>query len=209
MIINKITIKSEGYVYCKSRFYSAQDILDTSSFYTFSQEVNKLIGEIDSGNWAISYLLSMYKHRPEDFVLFDQPQITVNNADFSLNELSKISCYMDKLDPLFSTNDSVKELILKGLEHSGLNYAYSDIKDIFRLDNERVERPLSGVGNEIFRAMAAIGFSHKKEIFCFPWLSAKRFNYYHLNLDFALETLKKLNKVVVIPIGADIQGGHR
>ena len=71
-----------------------------------------MIGEIDSGVWAISYLLSMYKQSPEDFVLFDPPEVTVNNKVISLNELSEYSCYIDNLYPLFSMNKSVKEHII-------------------------------------------------------------------------------------------------
>ena len=201
MKISNISIKSEGYVYCKSSFYSAQDSLSDCSCYSFSRGINKLIGEIDSGNWAISYLMSMYKYRPKDFVLFEQPQIAVDNRCISLNELSEFSCYMDKLYPLFSTDNSVKEHIVQGLEHSKSNYTYNDIKNLFHIDSERFERPINGAGNEIFKAMAAIGFSYKKEIFCFPWLSDKRFNGYHENLTTLLQILKGLEKTVIIPVG--------
>jgi len=205
MKISNITIKNKGYVCCKSRFYSAQDCLSNHSCYSFSQGINKLIGEIDSGNWAISYLLSMYKHRPEDFILFEQPQVAVNDKWISLNELSEFSCYMDELDPLFSATNSVKELIIQGLGHSKLNCSYDDIKNLFYIDSERFERPLSGVGNEIFKAMAAIGFSYKKEIFCFPWLSNSRFDSYHKNLTALLQILENLEKTVVIPVGISPQ----
>ena len=205
MKISNISIKNEGYVYCKSSFYSAQDSLSNHSCYSFSQGINKLIGEIDSGNWAISYLLSMYQHRPEDFVLFEQPKVAVNNKWISLNELSEFSCYMDKLDPLFSTNNSVKEHIIRGLDHSKLNCSYDNIKNLFCIDSERFERPLDGVGNEIFKAMAAIGFSYKKEIFCFPWLSNMRFESYHENLTTLLKILEKLEKTVIIPVGISEQ----
>ncbi len=201
MEINNISIKNEGYVYCKSSFYSAQDSLSNYSCYSFSCGINKLIGEIDSGNWAISYLLSMYKHRPEDFVLFEQPRVAVNNKFISLDELSEFSCYMDKLYPLFSTTNSVKEHIIQGLEHSKLNCSYDDIKNLFYIDNERFERPLNSVGNEIFKSMAAIGFSYKKEIFCFPWLSNRRFENYHKNLTALLQILENLKKTVIIPVG--------
>lgn len=201
MKISNINVQNEGYVYCKSNFYSAHDSLSNYSCYTFSLGINKLIGEIDSGNWAISYLLSMYKYRPEDFVLFEQPKVTVNSKLISLNELSEFSCYMDKLDPLFSASNSVKKLIMQGLEHSKLNCSYDDIKNLFHIDSERFERPLTGVGNEIFKAMAAIGFSYEKEIFCFPWLSNKRFESYHENLTTLLQILENLKKIVIIPVG--------
>ena len=201
MKIDYISVRNEGYAFCRSRFYYSEDILCGNLPYNFSVGVNKLIGEIDSGNWAISYLLSMYKHRPKDFVLFEQPSVTVNDEVLTLDKLSAFSCYMDTLDPLFFTKDSVKGLIEQGLMHSKLNYTYEDIKKIFCLDDERVGRPLASVGNEVFRAMAAIGFSHDKEIFCFPWLSSRRFENYHQNLTSVLQILAELEKVVIIPVG--------
>lgn len=201
MQINNVNVKNEGYVYCRSSFYSAQDSLSGYSCYTFSTGINKLFGEIDSGNWAVSYLLSMYKYRPEDFILFELPSASVNKKLISLNELSEFSCYMDKIDPLFSTCNSVKRLITQGLESSKSNYLCDDVKNLFHIDSERFERPLTEVGNEIFKAMAAIGFSHSKEMFCFPWLSEKRFESYHNNLTAVLSILENLKKIIILPVG--------
>lgn len=201
MIIRSIKVHNEGYVYCKSNFYCAQDILSNDLKYTFSTGVNELVGEIDSGNWAISYLLSMYKYSSDDFVLFEQPKLILNDEVVSLSDFSTLSCYMDKLYPLFSNNDSVRNLVSKGLEYSKLNNCSDDIKKMFCIDDERFERPLTGVGNEIFRAMAAIGYSYKKEIYCFPWLSNYRFESYRENLGDLLEMLKNLGKIVILPVG--------
>ena len=201
MKISNINIHNEGYVYCKSSFYSAQDSLSNYFCYNFSPGINKLIGEIDSGNWAISYLLSMYKHRQEDFILFEQPTVTVNNELIYLNELSQFSCYMDKLDPLYSSENSVKNLVIQGLEYSRINYSYDDVRDLFHIDCERFERSIAGIGNEFFKALVAIGFSYGREIFCFPWLSNKRFDSYHENLTDLLKILERLKKIVVLPIG--------
>ena len=55
MKISNIGIKNEGYVYCKSCFYSALDGLSNNLCYSFKPGINKLIGEIDSENWAVSY----------------------------------------------------------------------------------------------------------------------------------------------------------
>ena len=202
MRIVNVSVQNEGYVFCNSNFYSAQDTLSNSTCYNFSIGINKLQGEIDSGNWAISYLLSMYKHRPKDFVLFDSTTVMVNNdKTISIDELSLYSCYLDKLDPLFTYSVPVNKLVLKGLKRSHSKYSCDDIKSLFQIDNERFERPLSGVGNEIFKAMAAIAFANGKEIYCFPWLSNKRFSLYDKNLTELLETLKECGKIVIMPVG--------
>lgn len=201
MTIECISVKNEGYVYCKSSFYSAQDCLSSNTSYTFSVGINKLIDEIDSGVWAVSYLLSMYKHRFNDFILFEEPKVSVNDSIVSLNDISEYSCYMDKLYPLFSTQDSVRKLVSRGLEKAKLNYSSDDIRELFHIDNERFERPITGVGNEIFRAMSAVGYAYGKKVYCFPWLSKKRFNGYHGHIVDLLDILEKLKKVVILPLG--------
>ena len=201
MEINEIVIKSEGYIYCKSKFYSACDSLQSYSSYTFSQGINKLLGEIDSGNWAASYLLSMYNHRAKDFVLFDDPIVFVNDQKLPLKDISKFTCYMDNLDPLFLTKASIKQMVKKGLTRSRLGFSCDDIKEMFSIDDERFERPISGAGNEIFKALGAIGVAFNKEIFCFPWLSNRRYAYYHKNLTIVLQALEDLRKIVILPLG--------
>lgn len=200
MKIKNVTVINDGYIYCSSAFYSAHDILNNSEF-SFTVGINKMSGEIDSGIWAISYLLSMYKYKPEDFVLFEQPRALINNEYVSLDELSKFSCYMDKSYPLFAKNISVKELVMQGLEYSKIKCTANDIKDLFSLSDQRFERPLTSAGNEIFRAMSAIAVAYDKQIFCFPWLSNKRFESYHDNLTTLLQILENLKKIVIVPAG--------
>ena len=201
MAINKIQIRADGYIHCKSCFYSAFDVLSGDSGYTFSQGTNMLVGEIDSGSWAVSYLLSMFECRPKDFVMSEIPQIAVNGEPLPFHELAKFTCYMDRSFPLFSSMASVRLCVEKGLKSSGLTLCADDVKDLFCLDSQRFERPLAGVGNEIFRAMSAIAYCFGQQVFCFAWLSKSRFEGYHKNLSGALETLEVLNKTVIMPVG--------
>lgn len=201
MKIESINVTNEASVHCRSSFYTAQDSLRTTLNYDFSVGINKLIGEIDSGIWAVSYFLSMYKYRPKDFILFDEPKLKINNMVLSLNDLSRYTCYMDKLYPFFSTKVPIKKLILRSLKRNKLNCSADDIRDIFHMDKDRFERPITGVGNEIFRAMAAIGYVNGKQVYCFPWLSQERFNGYHLHLTDLIDILDKLGMIVIVPIG--------
>ena len=203
MKIKGVTVINEGYVHCSSNFYSAHDILNNLKF-SFSVGINKITGEIDSGIWAISYLLSMYRYKPENFVLFQQPTVLVNDENMSLDELAEFSCYMDTSYPLFSDNVSVRELVSNGLKYSKIKYTVDDIKSLFSLSDKRFESSLSTVGNEIFRAMSAVAFAYDKQIFCFPWLSKMRFDKYHQNLTILLQMLEKFNKTVILPIGISI-----
>ena len=201
MEIESINVKNDGYVRCKSNFYSAFDILQHERSYTFSIGINMLTGDIDCGNWAVSYMLSMYKYRPKDFILFEEPNVIVNGDSIPLSEMSEYCCYMDDLHPLFNKRCTVKKLVTRALHYNKINYSCEDVRNLFCISKDRFEKPLKAVGNESLKAMAAIAFSHNKEIFCFPWLSSSRFENYHSNLSGLLQILENLNKIVIMPVG--------
>lgn len=201
MDIKCIDINNNGYICCQSCFYTAENVLQPGKSYHLVNGINYLKGEIDSGIWSVSYMLSMYDYCVDDFVLFQSPCLTVNdNSILTLSEVSNYSCYFDFLHPLFSDNETIKEKVEKGLKNS-TQYSSKDIADIFQIDSERFERPLNCVGNEVFKGMAAIGFCNNKDIYCFPWLSKMRFNSYHNNITYVLDVLERMNKMVIVPIG--------
>jgi hypothetical protein len=201
-MIHAIKVQNDGYIICKSSFYKARDTLSGKP-YTFTAGINKLVGEIDSGNWAVSYFLSMYKPKSNRFIVFDRLEVTVNDEVYSMDEFLKLSCYIDESYPLFSDTKvkTVREMVEQALQQNDLPHTVDEIRELFQMDNERFGRPLREVGNQIYKAMAAICFCHKKEVFCFPWLSHKRFEYYHGNLTGLLDVLSGLNKVVIVPVG--------
>lgn len=205
MKIEEIKVKNTGYVHCYSNFYTSKDNLEEGLEYHFSVGVNKMNGEIDSGVWAISYLLSMYKYRPNDFILFEDSNVSINDDKvMSLDCLSQYSCYMDRYYPLFTSKKPVNKLIEKGIHDNKLDYLPGEIKELFMITTERYNQPLNAVGNEIFKAMAAIAYCNGKEVFCFPWLSESRFNYYHSNMTFVLDTLGSLKKIVILPVSRHV-----
>lgn len=201
MKIEKICVKNGGYVHCRSGFYTVHDSLNYEKKFEFTVGVNKLIGEIDSHIWAVSYYLSMFKYRPKDFVLYKQLEVVVNDTTLPLNELLKYTCYMDKLYPLFSTKKSVRKLITQGIKKNKLNCTPEEIKDLFSLDDQRFERPVKYVGNERLLAMTAIGYVHGKQVFCFPWLSQARYNGFHGYMTESLKMLESLGKIAIVPVG--------
>lgn len=201
MKITKIKIKNNGYVYCKSTFYNAHDILTDSCDYSFYIGINELKGEIDSGVWGISYLMSMYNYTLKDFVLFDKTNIEVNDIEIELKEFCQYSCYLDKEYPLFNSKKSIRKLVDEGLKKTKLNYTADEIRNLFKIDSERYERPIFAVGNEIFKAMVAVGYANNKQVFCFPWMSKMRYDGYHNHFKDLLSILSKLDLVVILPLG--------
>ena len=194
-------IPGDGYVRPRSMYYSSTGVLSRLNYYAFYSGINQLTGDIDSGNWEVSYLLSMFKYRHKDFILLEKPVIIVNGTPSSLEGISGNTCYMDELYPLFSSNRTVKEQIIRGIKRSGSNLSCLEIIDHFKLDDQRFERPIKQTGNERFRAMAAIGTAYGKKLFCFPWFSRERFNGFHNNISGCLKMLENLGKIVVLPVG--------
>ncbi len=202
MKIEKLDVAVDGgYIECRSGFYTVHDGFGRETTYTFFPGLNKMQGEIDSGVWAISYFLSMRGRRPKDFILFDNPVIFVNGDQMSINELEKYSCYMDKINPLFARKKSVREMVSIGLKKSGLSHAPEEIRELFCIEPYRFEQHLEGTGNERFKAMAAIAYCHQKQIFCFPWMSQKRYDAFHLHLSWLVDKLAEMRMIVILPIG--------
>lgn len=194
-------VQTSGYINCKSSFYTACDTLNDFNIYEFTKGVNRLYGEIDSGVWAISYLISMYQYDTKNCNIFSPTMVQVNGLDCTLSHLCEYSCYLDTIYPLFSSKKTIRQLVSHAIAHNSNIESTDIIREIFCIDKERFEQPISGVGNERFKCMAAIGYAYKKEIFCFPWLSTIRYHYYHENLTKVLQILEDLQKTIILPLG--------
>ena len=143
----------------------------------------------------------MYNHVNKDIILYNEPMIIFDHKQVSLSHMNELSCYMDSSFPLFRSNKSINNLIQKGLKTSGMELSVSDIKHLFDLDDERSKRPLSQAGNEKYRAMAAIAYCNKKELFCFPWFSKSRYQYFYYHFKKICEVLNDKGKTIILPIG--------
>lgn len=197
--MKEINIKNEGYIFCKSSFYSVLDILENQTF-DFTVGINKLVGEIDSGIFGISYLISMYDSVDKKSI-FLPLEAKVDGINTKLSELAKQSCYMDVSYPLFSSNKSTISLIGRGLKKSKLPYTVNDIINMFDIQSKNHLRSIKQTGNEKIKIMAAVGFAFGKEIFCFPWMSKTRYKSFNKHIDISLNILSKNNKIVILPIG--------
>ena len=106
---------------------------------------------------------------------------------------------MDETNCLFPRTRTVRYLIYKGLKSSKLQLTIEQIAEKFKL-TDRIDKPLKANGNEKYRAMAAIAFAYGKQIFCFPWFSKKRFEYYETTIKFLLDIFIQEKKTVVFPV---------
>ena len=166
MNIKKLDIVSrgDGTVNCRSRFYSAFSGFPYLKTFHFTVGKNVLYEEIDSGAWALCYAMSMYRIDKE-IQITNEPDIRLNGNLCTLSELAPHCCYMDPLYPLFSKKISVKQAVEHGIKRNSLPYYAENLRVLFKIDKDRYERPLSGMGNEIFKAMGAIGVAEDKDSF--------------------------------------------
>ena len=209
-MIKQISFSGGGYINCKSVFYTSHDVLQHSMKFNFHTGINTLVGEIDTGIWGISYLLSMYNYDVNKKLFEISPKsslcATVDGVETPLENLTDKCCYLDhKYYPLFSKRrKTVRKLIEAGIKKTHPDKTFEEICELFLLTPERLDRAVYQVGNERFRAMAAIGYAHGKEVFCFPWHSRKMFDYYTNNILWLLDILEKLNVIVILPVGEPI-----
>ena len=201
MKIEKISVIGDGFVSCRSGFYRSENILSEHTRYNFTKGVNRLEGDIDDENWSVSYLLSMHSIRPKDFILFGDVKVEINGEASTLAEIEKYTCYMDSLYPDFGKRKTVRQLVTVGLKNNKMTETADNLSEMFCMSMDRFDRPVRAVGNERSKAMAAIGYSRGKLVYCFPWLSKSRFDYFHGNMTGLLEILERLGVVVILPVG--------
>lgn len=197
MKIESLSVKAEGYAFCKSQFYSVEDIV-SDSYCEFKRGLTVLKGGIDSGNWALSYLLSMYKYKKNDFYLNPILEICVNHKATTLDEVLSNSCYIDESYPLFSSKKTVETLVATGIAKSKQDLSTERVKEIFGLDCERFKRAVSCNGNEKYRAMVAIAYAYGKQIYCFPWFSRMRYAGLKNNIEPIFNIANELG-IVILP----------
>jgi len=201
MEFNKLKIKASGFYVARSSYYLTHGAINDFNEYTIKKGVNVFRGDIDSEGWALSYILSMYNPNSVDFI-FDRICLSIDEANVAIEEIKELSCYLDGNNKLFSSKASVKDQVKEGLKSTNAKCSAEDIRRMFYIDKERFARPIKAVGNEFYKAMAAIGYSYGKEFFCFPWFSVSLYESFHYHLSLLPNILKDLGKTVILPLGA-------
>ncbi len=209
MKIEKISFVGEGYTYFSSDTFNMFCRIPENVEFVFKTGVNKIIGDIDSAAWALSYILSMYNHRPKDINLFGELEnkgsgsILVNDNRISLKDFGEYSCYLDFIYPLFSDKSkhiTLKKIIEKGLEKNHCTECAEEIRDLFGFDEARFTRPLYQIHSYRYRAFAAIGYVYQKQVYCLPWVSDDMYENQG-DMKFAIEKLEALGKIIILPKG--------
>lgn len=162
----------------------------------FSAGIYWLQGEIDAGGWAFAYTLTSSDKKTS--VLMDETEYIFKGKPVSLKNLQNDHAwYLGEYDK--SRRKTVRALVEQGLQKSRLPYSADDIRQMFRIDEQRFERNTRQVGFELFSCRAAIGFANGKDIYTFPWLSkGQQVGEVHI-IKNVCRVLREHQKLVLIP----------
>lgn len=134
--------------------------------------------------------------------IFSDTYIRFNNQLVTLNVLHQYVCNIDDR----SSTKTIRRRVEQGLKANRLSYSPDEIREMFWIDKERFERPIKEVGNAFLCCNAAIGFANNKKIYCFPWMSKLKMEYYSERIKYVCATLSKLDCIVLLPVSNPIPG---
>lgn len=167
------------------------------SFEFVSGKTYGLVGEIGSGGEAISAILSGKQISNTQKIYFD-------DVLASSKEIEANGWYLGKAEysKLFPHHEiSVKKALQNSVDMYHYFDDYNEVIDMFFLKRSLIQYKLSQYSGERLRASLAIGYSSKKNIFCFPWMNSADIFYSMSSgkIYIFFEELKKKGKIVILP----------
>ena len=132
--IQNLSISNSGYIHCRSQYYTAFNTLYENNVYRINHGLNELIGDIDCGTWAISYLLSMFDS-VDKTTLFKPLIAYVNGGEMDLKTLQHYSCYMDISYPMFSSECTIKDIVVSAIDISRIQTTAANIREMFLINS--------------------------------------------------------------------------
>lgn len=195
LIVNNLS----GFVTCRSNRGIYSMTLD-GFCAEFSSGVTVLSGDVDSGGWGVAYALA-FTGKDKRILLNEDSEICFGNTRYSVAEFTEKVGYLDVItfQRKLEKRRTVREQIDRNIKKNGSAISVADVQEMFHLSESRLDRPLYQNGNEALRAEAAIEFAAGKEVFCFPWFSARMLCYYAGHLQIICKALSEKGKIVLIP----------
>jgi len=178
---------------CKAKTYTCIDAFLEISYIFTGGKIYGFASDFGCGGWGLATCLGgrAYKN-------YYTGQIFLNEKDIKCDELANHSCFVS--ENIFSNkqNMTAKKAIEWALKQSNLDYSVKEIKEIFKLSDDRFTRKLHVVGIEIWRISMAIGFALNRKIFCFPWVSRRDIGGIEYYLEY-INILKDNGAIILIP----------
>lgn len=166
-------IDFRGSAACRYRLYSCKDAFPMFSAELRTGAVYNFISDFACGSWAAVSCIAG-RGKTDSF-----SRAKIDDADASQKDLYFLSgaiAEIPKKHRIFKEK-SAKELIAEALKKSGNNPQNSnEIREIFKISDNRFSRPLSQCSGEIFPISMALQYAAGKKIIFFPWISEFEMN---------------------------------
>lgn len=179
------------------------DCLQINDFEFFTGNLYGIIGEFGTGGAALSCGITGNTKFYEGKIYFDDKEKEiedlVNISWYIGNDLyqyrtSGFFCNKPKIN-----KKTIKEQIEYGVRCKLIDRDFTTIQKMFKISSERVERNISFVSGERWKASAAIGYANGKRIFCYPWMNSKDIEHLKEQLSHTVEALLDVGCIVIIP----------
>lgn len=182
---------------CRSYVYQSRESFLQCSCRLLPGNSYGIISDFGYGGWG---LVTCIGGRGSESY---KGEIYLNDESIMPRDLSQYSCFIpENIFPAINSEDNLMTplaCIEKALFVSGEPYTVSEIKDIFKLTDNRFRRPLEHVSGEIWQISAAVNFALGKEIFCYPWLNEYDIFRYQVACEVGIiDYLKKRGKIILI-----------
>lgn len=180
-----------------------KDYIEIKYFEMKAGNLYGIIGEFGNGGAALSCCISgdTNFHKGEIIIDGEITDITTlaENSWYIGNDLrSNKSKRFMRRKPRFQSH-TIKDQIQAGINNHSIQYDCDAICKLFKISPERAERNIEFVSGERWRASVAIGFSHGKSIFCYPWLNTQDIERNKMEMINTINTLIDHNKIIILP----------
>jgi energy-coupling factor transporter ATP-binding protein EcfA2 len=154
--------------------------------------LNSVLG---NGGWALSWLIA-------GLLKQQQGELLIDNKSYTGKKLRNMALPVGIVTSVFYT-PTVRAEIRKGLKRktrSMMQEKEIEVLNLMHLTDKRLDRPLTQLSGERWRASIAIGLAAGKSIYCFPWMETAIIDKYNsLWFDEVIRCLKGKNCLVVVP----------
>ncbi|SEQ06249.1 hypothetical protein SAMN02910289_01155 [Lachnospiraceae bacterium RM5] len=180
-----------------------QDCLQKKDFEFSCGNLYGIIGEFGDGGAALSCGITGNTNFYEGKIFFD-------NIEKKIKDVIEISWYIgndlyqNSMKRKFNIKPKInKKTIKEQIEHGVQSQLTGDdchsISQMFQISSERLNRNISFVSGERWKASAAIGYANGKKIFCYPWMNSKDIERYKEQLVHTVNILLDTKCIIIIP----------
>jgi hypothetical protein len=163
-----------GIITAKDNIRGAVRSLCNDFSYDFTPGVYALTGDIYNGGWAFAYAITGLRLEKSDCFSNENTEYFINGKRVDLKTVASNVQYLGHIRHKKSYDkvwfNTVQRQIGRGIKKNRLPYSIEEIREMFHITKERMNRNIYYVGQQYCNCLAAIGFVNNKRIYSFPYL---------------------------------------